>query len=99
MFAKQLKAARKAHGYTQQSLAVALGVSKGSVAMWETGKRQPPLEKLSEISDLLQVSTDYLIKGSTTAFYSIPCKSCDNNGRPVIDISYTNRLSCHPHTV
>lgn len=65
MFAEQLKAARKAHGCTQ-SLADALNVSKGAVAMWETGKRQPSLEKLSEISDLLQVSTDYLIKERMT---------------------------------
>lgn len=70
MFAKQLKTARKAHGYTQQSLADALNVSKGAVAMWETGKREPSLEKLSEISDLLGVSTDYLIKGSVPGLFS-----------------------------
>ena len=64
MFAEQLKNARKAGGYTQASLAAALGVSKGTVAMWETGKRHPSYEKLAEVSDLLRVTTDYLIKGT-----------------------------------
>ena len=67
MFADQLKAARRSCGHTQASLADALGVSKGTVAMWETGKRHPSLEKVSEISVLLGVSTDYLIKGNDTA--------------------------------
>ena len=64
MFAEQLKSARKAGGYTQASLATALGVTKGTVAMWETDKRHPSYEKLAEISDLLRVSIDYLIKGT-----------------------------------
>ena len=49
MFADQLKAARRSCGHTQASLADALGVSKGTVAMWETGKRHPSLEKVGEI--------------------------------------------------
>ena len=35
MNGERLKKARKACGYTQVSLAKALNVSKGSVAMWE----------------------------------------------------------------
>lgn len=46
MFAERLKALRKKHGYTQVSLAETLGVSKGTVAMWETGKRTPDFETL-----------------------------------------------------
>ena len=67
MFADQLKAARRSCGHTQASLADALGVSKGTVAMWETGKRHPSLEKVGEISVLLGISTDYLIKGNAVA--------------------------------
>lgn len=67
MFADHLKAARRSCGHSQASLADALGVSKGTVAMWETGKRHPSLEKVGEISDLLGVSTDYLIKGEASA--------------------------------
>ena len=40
-FAERLKELRKENGYTQVKLAEALGLSKGTVAMWETGKRTP----------------------------------------------------------
>ena len=65
MFAEQLKALRKKHGYTQVSLAETLGVSKGTVAMWETGKRTPDFETLIGLSDLFDVRTDYILGKST----------------------------------
>lgn len=64
MFARRLKTARIANGHTQATLAEALNVSKGAVGMWETGKCEPSLEKLGEISDALHVSIDYLVKGT-----------------------------------
>lgn len=60
MDGSRLKEARKKHGYTQVSLAEALGVSKGSIAMWETGKRNPEFDTLEELLSLLDVSYDYL---------------------------------------
>ena len=65
MFAERLKALRKMHGYTQVSLAETLGVSKGTVAMWETGKRTPDFETLIGLSDLFDVRTDYILGKST----------------------------------
>ena len=47
--------------YTQVSLAETLGVSKGTVAMWETGKRTPDFETLIRLSDLFDVRTDYIL--------------------------------------
>lgn len=38
MFGARLKELRKKNGYTQVTLAGKLGVSKGTVAMWEVGK-------------------------------------------------------------
>ena len=65
MFAERLKSLRKKHGYTQVSLAETLGVSKGTVAMWETGKRTPDFETLIGLSDLFDVRTDYILGKST----------------------------------
>lgn len=65
MFAERLKALRKKYGYTQVSLAETLGVSKGTVAMWETGKRTPDFETLIGLSDLFDVRTDYILGKST----------------------------------
>ena len=65
MFAERLKALRKKYGYTQVSLAETLGVSKGTVAMWETGKRTTDFETLIGLSDLFDVRTDYILGKST----------------------------------
>ena len=61
MFADQLKAARKSCGHTQASLADALCVSKGTVAMWETGKRRPSFDMLDKLSDLFDRRLDYIM--------------------------------------
>ena len=64
MFADRLKQIRKEQGYTQVSLAKELGVSKGTVAMWETGKRTPSFEMLCTLSDLLNKRVDYILDHS-----------------------------------
>ena len=49
MFAERLKQLRKEKGMTQIGLAEELGVSKGTVAMWETGRRRPQFETLADL--------------------------------------------------
>jgi len=58
---KNLKSARLKKGYTQASLSKKLGVSRSTVAMWETGESRPDTKMLSLIADCLGVSTDYLL--------------------------------------
>lgn len=48
-------------GFTQDELAQKLGISKGSVAMWETNKRTPSTGTLVRLADLFGVTTDYLL--------------------------------------
>lgn len=67
MIGERLKELRKKIGYTQVTLADKLGVSKGTVAMWETDKRMPDFEKLNELCELLDVSLDYLTGRSDDA--------------------------------
>lgn len=61
MFAQRLKELRKKNNMTQVQLAEKLGVSKGTVAMWETGKRQPNFETLDELSDIFDRRIDYIL--------------------------------------
>lgn len=61
MFGTRLKELRKKNGYTQVTLAEKLGVSKGTVAMWEVGKRKPDFEMLCTLSELFDVRTDYIL--------------------------------------
>lgn len=60
-FAERLKELRKANGYTQVTLAEALGLSKGTVAMWETGKRTPDYETINRMSDMFDRRIDYIL--------------------------------------
>jgi len=60
-FAERLKELRKENGYTQVTLADALGLSKGTVAMWETGKRTPDYEVINQMSDMFDRRIDYIL--------------------------------------
>lgn len=61
MFGARLKELQQKNGYTQVTLAGKLGVSKGTVAMWEVGKRKPDFETLCTLSELFDVRTDYIL--------------------------------------
>ena len=65
MLAYQMKQLRHQKGLTQQQLADYLHVSKGTVGMWETGRREPNTEILSELADFYGVSVDYLLGRET----------------------------------
>lgn len=61
MFADRLKELRKENSMTQVQLAEALGVSKGTVAMWEIGKREPNFETINQLSDIFDCRIDYIL--------------------------------------
>lgn len=59
MFADRIKKLRKEHNLTQVEFAKIFNISNGTIAMWETAKRQPDFETLLKIADYFNVSTDY----------------------------------------
>ena len=61
MFADRLKEIRAEKGITQVQLAETMGVSKGTVAMWETGKREPNFETLNQLSGIFDKRIDYIL--------------------------------------
>ena len=61
MFAQRLKQLRAENQMTQVQLAEKLGVSKGTVAMWETDKRSPSFEMLAEMTNLFDRRMDYIL--------------------------------------
>lgn len=67
MFAERLKELRKDKNMTQVQLAEELGVSKGTVAMWEIGKREPNFETLNRLSDIFDKRIDYILGYSNDA--------------------------------
>ena len=53
---------RKKSGWSQEELAERLGISRQSVSKWETGDSIPDIDKIIRMSELWNVSTDYLLK-------------------------------------
>lgn len=58
---KNLRSARNSLGLTQQQVADSLGIERPSYARYETGDRQPDVSTLIKLSQLLGVTTDYLL--------------------------------------
>ena len=67
MFAEILKGLRKSNGLTQTEFAKKFHIATGTIAMWETGKRQPDTETVKRIADFFGVSVDFLLGRSNTA--------------------------------
>lgn len=61
-FGLKLQELRKAKGLSQEALADQLNISRQAVSKWETGEGYPEMDKLLILSDLFQVSLDYLLK-------------------------------------
>lgn len=52
---------RKKRSWLQRELAEKIGMSTGSIAMWETGKRDPDSSMLAKLAAIFEVSTDFLL--------------------------------------
>lgn len=57
----RIAAARKAKGWKQKHLAVALKVEPVTISRWETGSNGPPLSRLGEIASALDVTASALL--------------------------------------
>lgn len=58
----KLKELRKAHGYTQDYVASALGVARQTYSHYETGQRTPNSEMLFKLSGIYNISLDDLMQ-------------------------------------
>ncbi len=58
---------RRLRNMTQENLADALGVTRQSVSRWEQDIVYPDLEKIVKLSNILEVSCDYLLKDEELA--------------------------------
>ena len=61
--ADRIQSLRKSKGMSQEELADAVGVSRQAVSKWESEQSVPDLEKVVILSDIFDVTTDYLLKG------------------------------------
>ena len=70
MFGKRLRESRMARGLTQQRMADAIGVALRSYQCYEQGTREPSLDMLVNLADVLAVPTDYLLGRDLTILKS-----------------------------
>lgn len=61
-FCDKLQTLRKNKGLTQEELAEKINVSRAAVAKWEAGQSYPDISNLIQISDLMNVTVDYLVR-------------------------------------
>lgn len=61
-FAEKIRLIRSKNRLSQEELADKLGVSRQTVSKWESGISYPEIEKLIAVSDMFDVSIDYLLK-------------------------------------
>ncbi|CAI3253595.1 helix-turn-helix transcriptional regulator [Enterococcus cecorum] len=61
--ADRIQYLRKQKGLSQEELADKVGVSRQAVSKWESEQSTPDLEKIIIMSDLFEVTTDYILKG------------------------------------
>lgn len=65
-FRENLLHLRAANNMTQEQLAMLVGVSRQSVAKWESGKAYPEMDKLIKLSQIFNCSLDELVQGDLT---------------------------------
>ncbi|TCZ77505.1 XRE family transcriptional regulator [Paenibacillus albiflavus] len=71
---------REERGWTQEYLAALLKITRAALSHYEKNRRKPDFETLTQLADLFQVSTDYLI-GRT----AIPTNTLDNEVQQFAD--------------
>lgn len=81
-FNEQLIAARKAAGMTQEQLADAVHVARNTVSSWENDRRQPDLDTLRQLSQILKY--DFINDKPLEAEVSTPVQVAESFASPEI---------------
>lgn len=61
IFRERLKALREQYGLDQKDMGKKLNISPSAYGFYEQGRNEPSLESLKRLSEILNVSTDYLL--------------------------------------
>ena len=94
-FGDILKQLRKQRGLTQEDLAGMIGVSRQSVAKWESGETSPDLEKSRLIAEALGVSLDDLVsaKNDLVAGDNVRLTIFRNGNYYYVDVTLVDQIS------
>ena len=59
---EKIQKLRKQRGLSQEALAEKVTVTRQTISKWELGQSTPDLDFIAQLSDIFNVSSDYLIK-------------------------------------
>lgn len=65
MYLRRLRDLREDHDYKQEYVASILKITRQQYQLYESGKRNLPLDKLVDICKLYNVSADYILELET----------------------------------
>jgi transcriptional regulator with XRE-family HTH domain len=68
-FFNNLKQCRLNKNLSQKELAESIGVAPSTYSLYESGKREPDVEKIKLLSEILDVTADYLLFGNVALKY------------------------------
>lgn len=60
-FNENLKNAREKRGLSQKDVAEKIGVAKSTYSLYESGNREPNVQTIKKIADLLKITADELL--------------------------------------
>ena len=60
-FNENLKIAREKRGLSQKEVAEGIGVAKSTYSLYESGNREPNVQTIKKIADILNTSADELL--------------------------------------
>ena len=61
--ADRIQSLRKTKGISQEELADIIGVSRQTISKWESEQSTPDMDRIIQLSDCFDVTTDFLLKG------------------------------------
>lgn len=74
---EKIQKLRKQQGLSQEALAEKVTVTRQTISKWELGQSLPDLDFIAQLSDIFNVSSDYLIKDEMTEPDELPYKRRD----------------------
>ncbi|WPC42185.1 helix-turn-helix transcriptional regulator [Clostridium sp. JS66] len=75
---ERLQKLRKHERYSQEQLAEKLGVTRQAISKWESNQGNPDINNIIKLSEIYNVSTDYLLKGEEQISKPIEIDSEEN---------------------
>ena len=71
---EKIQKLRKQRGLSQEALAEKVTVTRQTISKWELGQSAPDLDFIAQLSDIFNVSSDYLIKDEMVEPVELPYK-------------------------